>query len=52
MKGADRSGARYAIVLGERDIEAGVAQVKDLRDGDQHPVPLDELVHVLKEKFL
>jgi histidyl-tRNA synthetase len=52
MKGADRSGARYAVVLGDRDIEGGVAQVKDLRSGDQSPVALDQLVHTLKEKFL
>ena len=32
MKAADRSGAAYAVVLGDRDLEAGVAQVKDLRD--------------------
>ncbi len=51
MKGADRSGARYAVVLGDRDIEGGVAQVKDLQSGEQSPVPLDTLVQVLKEKL-
>ncbi|RZS89430.1 histidyl-tRNA synthetase [Motilibacter rhizosphaerae] len=43
MKGADRSGARLAVVLGERDLEAGVAQVKDLSSGEQHAVPLDDV---------
>jgi histidyl-tRNA synthetase len=43
MKAADRSGARLAIVLGERDLEAGVAQVKDLRSGEQDAVPLDDV---------
>ena len=38
MKGADRSGARLAVVLGERDIEGGVAQVKDLAIGEQAAV--------------
>lgn len=51
MRAADRSGARYAIVLGDRDIEGGVAQVKDLQSGEQSPVPLDALVPVLKEKL-
>ncbi|MFD7653463.1 histidine--tRNA ligase [Actinosynnema sp. NPDC059797] len=44
MKGADRSGARFALVLGERDLEAGVAQVKELASGDQRPVPLADVV--------
>ncbi len=44
MKAADRSGARYAVVLGERDLAAGVAQVKDLGTGDQTAVPLDDVV--------
>jgi histidyl-tRNA synthetase len=52
MKAADRSGARFAVVLGERDLEAGVAQVKDLTSGDQIAVPLSDVVDVLKEKVL
>jgi histidyl-tRNA synthetase len=48
MKAADRSGARYAVVLGDRDLEAGVAQVKDLRDASQSAVPLDTLVPHLR----
>ncbi|NUT50197.1 MAG: histidine--tRNA ligase [Saccharothrix sp.] len=44
MKGADRSGARFALVLGERDIEAGVVQLKELASGDQRSVPLEDLV--------
>jgi histidyl-tRNA synthetase len=47
MKAADRSGARTAIVLGDRDLEAGVAQVKDLRSGEQRAVPLNSLVEEL-----
>jgi histidyl-tRNA synthetase len=49
MKAADRSGASHAVVVGERDIEAGVAQVKDLTTGDQTAVPLDDLVAHLQE---
>jgi len=48
MKAADRSGATYAVVLGDRDLSAGVGQVKDLRDGSQHAVALDELVTALE----
>jgi histidyl-tRNA synthetase len=51
MKDADRSGAAYALILGERDIAAGAAQVKDLASGDQVAVPLTELVTTLKERL-
>ncbi|OBI65226.1 histidine--tRNA ligase [Mycobacterium sp. E796] len=44
MRAADRSGARIALVLGERDIEAGTVGVKDLGTGDQVQVPLDSVV--------
>ena len=47
MKAADRSGAAHAIVAGDRDLAAGVAQVKDLRTGEQRSVPLDRLVKEL-----
>lgn len=52
MKAADRSGAAYAVVLGDRDLEAGQAQLKDLREHAQVAVPLDDLVETLKEKLL
>ncbi|MFW5816279.1 MAG: histidine--tRNA ligase [Wenzhouxiangella sp.] len=40
FKRADRSGARYALVLGESEVEAGVCQLKDLR-GDEPQQTLD-----------
>ncbi len=48
MKAADRSGARRAVVLGDRDLAAGEAQVKDLTDGTQTAVGLDSLIDHLK----
>ncbi|MEZ0068712.1 histidyl-tRNA synthetase [Streptacidiphilus sp. MAP12-20] len=51
MKAADRSGARYALVAGERDLAEGLVQLKDLSTGDQTPVALDVLVATLKEKL-
>ncbi len=35
MRAADRSGASFALVAGDRDIEAGTVGVKDLSTGDQ-----------------
>jgi histidyl-tRNA synthetase len=51
MKAADRSGARLAILLGDRDLEAGSAQLKDLASGEQEPVPLDELVATVEARI-
>ncbi|MFC6883093.1 histidine--tRNA ligase [Actinomadura yumaensis] len=51
MKDADRSGAAYAVILGERDLAAGSAQVKDLAAGDQESVALDALTTTLKERL-
>jgi histidyl-tRNA synthetase len=47
MKAADRSGAPYVVVLGEHELESGVAQVKTMDTGDQVPVPLVELAGYL-----
>ncbi|ALE76149.1 histidyl-tRNA synthetase [Pseudonocardia sp. EC080625-04] len=41
MKSADRSGARFALVLGDRDLENGTVGLKDLASGEQQDVPLD-----------
>ncbi len=41
MKSADASGARVALILGDRDLERGTVMVKDLVSGDQEPVVLD-----------
>ena len=51
MKSANRSGARFAVIAGERDLEDGVVQVKDLADGEQRSVPLDTLVATLRERL-
>jgi histidyl-tRNA synthetase len=51
MRAADRSGAAYALVVGERDLQAGIAQLKDLSTGDQTAVALTELVDHLQERF-
>jgi histidyl-tRNA synthetase len=49
MKAADRSGARYALVLGDRDLAESVVQLKELSSGDQRPVPLVDLVDAVHE---
>ncbi len=43
LERANRIGARAAVILGDDDLRAGVAQVKDLGSGAQTAVPLAEL---------
>ncbi|MCP3670702.1 MAG: histidine--tRNA ligase [Gammaproteobacteria bacterium] len=44
FKKADRSGASYALVIGEDELNRGVAGVKPLRDkGEQQEIALDSL---------
>ncbi|MCG5218823.1 histidine--tRNA ligase [Streptosporangium sp. KLBMP 9127] len=51
MKGADRSGARFALILGERDLQAHAVQLKDLTTAEQTEVPLAQVADVLKGKL-
>ena len=44
MRAADRSGARLALVAGDRDIDAGTIGVKDLTTGEQVDVATDSVV--------
>lgn len=44
MKAADRSGAKIALVLGDREIEQRVVEVKNLTDGVQQQVCIDDVV--------
>lgn len=47
MKGANRAGARVALVMGDQELAAGTVAVKDLDAGSQEDVALaDVLTHV------
>jgi len=49
MKRANGSGARFVAIIGEDELATGVAQLRDLRSGDQTPVPFDGVVNFLAE---
>ncbi|MEU1765577.1 histidine--tRNA ligase [Streptomyces rimosus] len=51
MKSANRSGARFAVVAGERDLAEGVVQLKDLESGEQIPVALDAVVEEVRRRL-
>ncbi|MET0401125.1 MAG: histidine--tRNA ligase [Cystobacter sp.] len=47
MKRADKVGAAYTLVLGERERQSGEAQLKPMAGGEPRPVRLAELAQVL-----
>jgi len=48
LERANRIGARAAVILGESEVAAGIAQVKDLATGAQAAVPMAELAARLR----
>ena len=44
LREANKRSARYAIILGETEIEAGQAMVRDMAQGEQENIALEELV--------
>jgi histidyl-tRNA synthetase len=52
MKRADKSGANYALILGEQELSEGRIGLKPLRTQDeQESIALDELAAVLKDRI-
>jgi histidyl-tRNA synthetase len=52
MKAADRSGARYAVLIGDSERAAKAVLIKDLQNGEQLSVPADEAVAWLSERVI
>ena len=44
LKMADRSNARYAVIVGSREAQAGTVTLRDLQSGDQEELELDRVV--------
>ncbi|MFC8180235.1 histidine--tRNA ligase [Rhodococcus sp. NPDC057297] len=51
MKAADRSGAQFALVLGDKELADGNVVVKELATGEQHDVALSEIVSHLEARL-
>ncbi|WP_089243031.1 histidine--tRNA ligase [Rhodococcoides kyotonense] len=52
MKAADRSGARFALVLGDKELAEQVVVVKDLANGEQKEIPLSDVVATLEAELV
>ncbi|MFF2962715.1 histidine--tRNA ligase [Streptomyces sp. NPDC057963] len=51
MKSANRSGARFTIVAGERDLAEGAVQLKDMESGEQTAVSLADVARTIRERL-
>lgn len=49
MKGADKSGSTYVIVLGESEISSGTVELKDMKSGLSTSVKIDSLLEALEK---
>ena len=47
MKAADKSGARYSLVIGDEEMASGLVEVKEMSSGSVNSVRLDALVSAL-----
>ncbi|MGZ2412313.1 histidyl-tRNA synthetase [Sphingomonas sp. F9_3S_D5_B_2] len=47
MSRANTSGARYALIIGDNELDSGEAQLKDLTSGEQRAVSLDLLADAI-----
>ncbi len=52
MKQADRTGAKYTLLLGDDELKAGQAALKDMAQGTQSTVALKDLEAELKRRAL
>ena len=48
MKMADKSGARYSMVIGDEEMASGVVEVREMSSGTANSVRLDSLAEALK----
>jgi histidyl-tRNA synthetase len=46
---ANAAGARYALIIGDEELDRGEAQLKDLASGEQRPVSLDLLAEAIAQ---
>ena len=47
MKGADKSGAKFVVVLGETEVASGSVELKTMSSGDTKSVRISDLVNAL-----
>jgi histidyl-tRNA synthetase len=48
MRSANKSGARYAVFIGPEELQKGVLKLKDMKDGSEKTVAVDEATKILQ----
>lgn len=48
MKYADKSGARYVIVLGDDEINSGIVRIKNMSDGKESECAISDIANAIK----
>ncbi len=43
MKRADKSGARYTVIIGEEELKSGIVKLRDMKESSEHEVGMEEL---------
>ncbi len=51
MKAADRFQVKYCVIIGDSELEKGIAVVREMATGEQHEVPLAQLVENLEGRL-
>lgn len=51
FKYADKTGAKFVAVLGERELEEGAAEVKDMRNSSSERVKFEELAKYIQRRM-
>jgi histidyl-tRNA synthetase len=52
MKAADKTGARYVIVLGDAEISSGTVELKRMTDGSTKSVKITQLASELQSALI
>jgi histidyl-tRNA synthetase len=51
MKSADRSGAKFAVIVGEDELLNSTVVLKNLLTGVQENLPVDSLINTLLDQL-
>ena len=51
MKAADRFHVKYCVIIGDSELEKGIAVVREMATGEQHEVLLSQLVEDLEGRL-
>ena len=51
MKRANRLGAAYVLILGENELEAGAAELRNMKTKDQVSINIDNIVNNIKSQL-